>query len=77
MMTLDFWSGICCQIMGIYTWAWIPFTLYVVVLAFIVVNLVVAVICDTIAEVNELKEQQKELKKSQQTDSFCFEECAP
>ena len=48
MMTLDNWASICREVTKVYKWAWIPFTTFVIISGFIVVNLIIAVICDAI-----------------------------
>lgn len=53
MMTLDNWGGICREIMAVYSWAWIPIIAYVIVSGFVVVNLIIAVICDAISALGE------------------------
>ena len=53
MMTLDDWAGIARQVVAVYFWAWVPFFVFVVVSGFIVVNLIIAVICDAVASLNE------------------------
>jgi len=58
VMTMDSWAEICREVMEVYWWAWIPFLAYVILSAFIVVNLVIAVICDAIADVNDDNEDQ-------------------
>jgi hypothetical protein len=49
MMTLDGWAGITREVMVIHSWAWIPIVAYVIVSGFVVVNLIIAVICDAIS----------------------------
>ena len=39
-----------------YWWSWIPFIAFIVITAFVVINLVVAVICDVVADLD--KEEQ-------------------
>lgn len=51
--TLDNWSEITRETMDADGWAWIPMLSYVVITGFIVVNLVIAVICDAIAALND------------------------
>mmetsp|Transcript_31728 Transcript_31728/g.66510 ORF Transcript_31728/g.66510 Transcript_31728/m.66510 type:complete len:416 (+) Transcript_31728:933-2180(+) len=48
MMTLDEWADILFQIQQSYSWAWAPFALFIVITAFVVVNLIIAVICDAL-----------------------------
>mmetsp|Transcript_30 Transcript_30/g.78 ORF Transcript_30/g.78 Transcript_30/m.78 type:complete len:388 (+) Transcript_30:80-1243(+) len=53
IMTMDGWAGICREIMVEYSWAWLPFVWFVVISGFVVVNLIIAVICDAIAVLHE------------------------
>jgi hypothetical protein len=48
MMTMDNWASIARQVIHVYQWAWLPFTLFVIISGFIVANLIIAVICDAI-----------------------------
>ena len=48
MMTLD-WSSVSREVMAVYSWAWVVFVSFVMVSSFIVYNLVVAVVCDSVA----------------------------
>jgi hypothetical protein len=48
IMTLDNWAGISREIMAVNSWAWIPFIAFVLISAFIVVNMIIAVICEAI-----------------------------
>jgi hypothetical protein len=48
MMTLDEWAEILFQIQITYSWAWLPFVAFIVITGFVVVNLIIAVICDAV-----------------------------
>jgi hypothetical protein len=48
MMTLDNWASVAREVIKVYQWAWAPFTVFVIISGFIVVNLIIAVICDVI-----------------------------
>eukprot|EP00578_Thalassiosira_sp_NH16_P032327 CAMPEP_0181078910 /NCGR_PEP_ID=MMETSP1071-20121207/1740_1 /TAXON_ID=35127 /ORGANISM="Thalassiosira sp., Strain NH16" /LENGTH=569 /DNA_ID=CAMNT_0023160261 /DNA_START=181 /DNA_END=1890 /DNA_ORIENTATION=- len=48
MMTLDEWAEILLQIQVIYSWAWVPFVVFISITAFVVMNLIIAVICDAV-----------------------------
>jgi Ion transport protein len=49
IMTLDSWNPISQQLMAEISWAWLPMLSFVIISAFIVVNLVIAVICGAVA----------------------------
>ena len=53
IMTLDSWADICREVMLVYSWAWLPFIAFVIITGFIVVNLIIAVICDAISALND------------------------
>jgi hypothetical protein len=53
IMTLDAWGDIARQVMDVYSWAWIPFVAFVTISGFIVVNLIIAVICDAVSSLHE------------------------
>ena len=48
MMTLDNWADICFEIQIVYPWAWVPFVFFIIITGFVVVNLIIAVICDAV-----------------------------
>jgi len=48
MMTLDEWADILGQVQEVYPWAWAPFIIFIVITGFVVVNLIIAVICDAV-----------------------------
>lgn len=53
IMTLDNWAEIVRQVMEYYTWAWFPFITFVIISGFVVVNLIIAVICDAVAALHD------------------------
>ena len=53
IMTLDAWSDIAREVMVVYKWAWLPFVVFVIVTGFVVVNLIIAVICDAISALHD------------------------
>ncbi|KAL7490927.1 hypothetical protein ACHAWT_000582 [Skeletonema menzelii] len=48
MMTLDSWTTVLKQIQEEYLMAWIPFVIFIILTGFVVVNLIIAVICDAV-----------------------------
>lgn len=52
ILTLDEWSNILRQVQETRPLAWIPFLIYVIFTAFIIVNLVIAIICESIFTIN-------------------------
>ena len=53
IMTLDNWGDIARQVIDVYKWAWVPFIVFVTISGFIVVNLIIAVICDAVSTLND------------------------
>lgn len=53
IMTMDSWADITREVMAVYSWAWMPFIAFVIITGFIVVNLIIAVICDAISALND------------------------
>lgn len=53
IMTLDAWAEVAREVMAVYAWAWLPFIVFVIITAFVVVNLIIAVICDAIAALHD------------------------
>lgn len=53
MMTFDGWAEIVREIMSIKSWAWIPFVSFIIITGFMVIHLVIAVICDALATLDE------------------------
>ena len=53
MMTLDGWSDIAHQVMLVYSWAWLPFIGFVTISGFIIVNLMIAVICEAVSSLDD------------------------
>jgi hypothetical protein len=53
IMTLDNWADIARQVMHVFKWAWLPFIAFVIISGFIVVNLIIAVICDAISALHK------------------------
>lgn len=49
IMTLDAWEPISRQLVAEMSWSWFPMLSFVIISAFIVVNLVIAVICGAVA----------------------------
>mmetsp|Transcript_22710 Transcript_22710/g.37579 ORF Transcript_22710/g.37579 Transcript_22710/m.37579 type:complete len:375 (-) Transcript_22710:23-1147(-) len=52
IMTLDAWGDIAREVILVYNWAWLPFVVFVTISGFIVVNLIIAVICDAVSSLH-------------------------
>jgi hypothetical protein len=55
IMTLDNWAAIARQVMEAPNlgWTWLPFIIFVIITGFVVVNLIIAVICDAISALQD------------------------
>lgn len=53
IMTLDSWADIAREVIDDIQWAWLPFVIFVTISGFIVVNLIIAVICDAVSALEE------------------------
>mmetsp|Transcript_11263 Transcript_11263/g.16051 ORF Transcript_11263/g.16051 Transcript_11263/m.16051 type:complete len:324 (-) Transcript_11263:420-1391(-) len=51
MMTLDSWSSLTKQMMQKHWWAWAPMITFIIISTFIVINLIIAVICEAVAAI--------------------------
>jgi len=63
ILTLDEWSNILREVMVTRPNAWIPFLIYVILTAFIIVNLVIAIICESIFTLDSADDKVKSMKK--------------
>lgn len=59
IMTLDSWTAVVRQVMVARPWSWLAFLAWVIVTSFFVLNLVVAVICESLIEIQKAKDQEK------------------
>lgn len=65
-MFMDDWSSVTRELMAEYTLAWVPLLVFIIVCNFIAVNLIIAVICDAVSQLqsNELSTQMEALQSS-------------
>jgi hypothetical protein len=66
MMTLQ-WSEIVRQVMKKYYWAWAVFSTFLILTAFILYSLIIAVVCDAVTEIEHSDEKDNELKEKTET----------
>ena len=59
LMTFDNWMFVTRQIVDVYSLAYIPIILYVTLTGFVITNLLIAIICDSIFEINSNMKQDK------------------
>mmetsp|Transcript_14146 Transcript_14146/g.30860 ORF Transcript_14146/g.30860 Transcript_14146/m.30860 type:complete len:400 (-) Transcript_14146:108-1307(-) len=72
IMTLDNWADIARQVMSVYAWAWAPFIAFVIITGFVVVNLIIAVICDAVSALED--EERAKLYGTGEEESTANEE---
>lgn len=53
IMTFDNWAEIVRDVMAVKSWGWIPLVAFVLITGFMVIHLVVAVICDALADLDD------------------------
>jgi len=63
IMTFDNWHEIAREVMVVYPWSWILFVLWAVITGFVIVNLIVAIICESLVTMTEEKKLQDELEQ--------------
>uniref|UniRef100_A0A7S4VK10 Ion transport domain-containing protein n=2 Tax=Ditylum brightwellii TaxID=49249 RepID=A0A7S4VK10_9STRA len=57
-MTLDDWNPIVREVMTERSWAWLPFITFIIFSGFIIVNLLIAVICDAVSMLQDLEKEK-------------------
>ena len=62
IMTFDSWHGVARDAMAVYPWSWILFVAWVVLTGFIVVNLIIAIICESLVSLSEDQKLKKKLE---------------
>lgn len=62
VMTLDSWMAMVRQVMEAHPWAWVGFVIWVMITAFFFMNLFVAVICESLIEMNNIRDKKRQRK---------------
>lgn len=73
VMTLESWSmGISRPVMEVYGWAWIYFVSFVLIASFLIMNVVVGIVVNSISEVSalDIKEEIKEAAEEEGEGSY-------
>lgn len=60
LLCLDEWSGIAYEVTAVHMWAWAIFIVFIVMSAFVVINLLIAVICDALQILRTAEEAMSE-----------------
>jgi hypothetical protein len=66
-MTLDSWASITKEMMKAHNWAWLPFVLFIMSSTFFFLNLIIAVICEAVSNVDLITAEGQMQKLSRQT----------
>lgn len=59
VMTFDDWAALTKEVMEVHPWAWIYFVTYVILAAYILVNLLVGIVVDSLNEVRSQEEHDR------------------
>ena len=63
VMTMDSWTVMVRQLMDSgHQWAWVGFVIWVIITAFFFISLIVAVVCESLFELNDIKEKKRQKK---------------
>lgn len=62
VMTLDSWSNLMRSLMESNPNAWIGFVVWIIITAFFFLNMIIAVICDSLREMAEIEQRKREKK---------------
>jgi len=71
LMTFDGWDEVVRDVMQTQPWSWIPFILYIILTGIAVTNIVVAVICESIIDLN--KNDKKKKEEEEEEEEMCQE----
>jgi len=59
IMTLNDWSPIARETMSVYSWAWFPFIVFITLQSIVMMNLIIAALCNSMTIVRENEKSQK------------------
>lgn len=69
IMTLEAWAqDMCRPIMEVYPWAWLFFVPFVVLSSFVILNIVVGIVVNSISEITAARNSEKRQKAGQEVD---------
>ena len=69
IMTLEAWAqDMCRPIMEVYPWAWLFFVPFVVLSSFVILNIVVGIVVNSISEITAARSSEKRQKVAQEVD---------
>ena len=67
MMTME-WADVARECMAVIWWAWAPFVAFIMITGFIVFNLIIAVVCDAVAVIENKNDLEPDLFGSQEEE---------
>ena len=62
-MTFDNMAEVARDVMDVYPWSWTVFVLWAVITGFVAMNLIIAIICESLVNLSEQKKMEKELEQ--------------
>eukprot|EP00814_Leptocylindrus_danicus_P017503 CAMPEP_0116016126 /NCGR_PEP_ID=MMETSP0321-20121206/7275_1 /TAXON_ID=163516 /ORGANISM="Leptocylindrus danicus var. danicus, Strain B650" /LENGTH=171 /DNA_ID=CAMNT_0003486085 /DNA_START=337 /DNA_END=852 /DNA_ORIENTATION=- len=57
LMNLEDWANLTRQTQSLHSWAWFPIIVFILVSSFIMLNLIIAVLCEALSQIKDEKEQ--------------------
>ena len=61
LLTMDEWSDVVFLTQEKYWWAWMPLVTYMILTAIVVINMIIAVLCETVTRIRHEEEEQESL----------------
>lgn len=63
LMTFDNMAEVARDVMDVYPWSWTLFVLWAIITGFVAMNLIIAIICESLVNLSEQKKMEKELEQ--------------
>ncbi|GFH47755.1 bacterial type voltage activated sodium channel [Chaetoceros tenuissimus] len=63
LMTFDNMAEVARDVMDVYPWSWTVFVLWAIITGFVAMNLIIAIICESLVNLSEQKKLEKELEQ--------------
>lgn len=70
LTTLDGWVGVARHVVGIYSWAWVPILSFITLTGIFVMNIVIAVICESTLDSSKEKSSESQNQEEQKERNF-------
>ena len=72
LMSMENWSDIIRMTDKEYPWAWIPLLTFMIISAFVMLNLVIAVLCEALSALKDETDEQTEATKKIDEEATCI-----